>query len=152
MDVQGWLRGLGLEQYAPAFRDNDVDGEVLPELTADDLISIGVTSVGHRRKLLAAIAALGTETPTRDVTQPGASATFAPSSISSVDAERRQLTVMFCDLVGSTALSTRFDPEDLRELIGAYHRAVAETVSRFDGFVAKYGRRGADLFRLSAGA
>ena len=66
MDVAAWLRGLGLEQYAPAFRDNDVDGEVLPELTADDLISIGVTSVGHRRKLLAAIAALGTEPPTRD--------------------------------------------------------------------------------------
>jgi hypothetical protein len=63
MDVAAWLRGLGLEQYAPAFRDNDVDGEVLPELTADDLISIGVTSVGHRRKLLAAIASLGTAPP-----------------------------------------------------------------------------------------
>ena len=64
MDVAAWLRGLGLEQYAPAFRDNDVDGEVLPELTADDLIGLGVTSIGHRRKLLAAIAALGTEPPT----------------------------------------------------------------------------------------
>ena len=136
MDVAAWLRGLGLEQYAPAFRDNDVDGEVLPELTADDLISIGVTSVGHRRKLLAAIAALGTEPPT--VAQSAASATSAPTSPPTIDAERRQLTVMFCDLVGSTALSTRFDPEDLRELIGDYHRAVAETVGRFDGFVAKY--------------
>ena len=64
MDVAAWLRGLGLEQYASAFRANDVDGEVLPELTADDLIGLGVTSIGHRRKLLAAIAALGTEPPT----------------------------------------------------------------------------------------
>jgi hypothetical protein len=136
MDVAAWLRGLGLEQYAPAFRANDVDGEVLPELTADDLISIGVTSVGHRRKLLAAIAAL--RTPPLTVAPSAASATSAPISAPISDAERRQLTVMFCDLVGSTALSTRFDPEDLRELIGDYHRAVSETVARFDGFVAKY--------------
>ena len=124
MDVAAWLRGLGLEQYAPAFRDNDVDGEVLSELTADDLISIGVTSVGHRRKLLAAIAALGAEPPT--VAQSAASASSAPTSVATIDAERRQLTVMFCDLVGSTALSSRLDPEDLREVISAYHRAVAE--------------------------
>ena len=136
MDVTAWLRGLGLEQYAPAFRDNDVDGEVLPELTADDLISIGVTSVGHRRKLLAAIAALRSELPT--VAQSAARATFDATSHPAIDAERRQLTVMFCDLVGSTAPSTRHDPEDLRELIGDYHRAVAERVGRFDGFVAKY--------------
>src|SRR5438477_6088748 len=77
MDVAAWLSGLGLEQYAPAFRDNDVDGEVLPELTADDLINIGVTSVGHRRKLLAAIAALGTEPPTVAQSAAG-SATSAP--------------------------------------------------------------------------
>jgi class 3 adenylate cyclase len=136
MDVAAWLSELGLEQYAPVFRDNDVDGEVLPELTADDLISIGVTSVGHRRKLLAAIAALRAEPPTE--AQSAATATSAPVSPQTIDAERRQLTVMFCDLVGSTALSTRFDPEDLRELIGDYHRAVADTVGRFDGFVAKY--------------
>ena len=136
MDVAAWLRGLGLEQYAPAFRDNDVDGEVLPELTADDLISIGVTSVGHRRKLLAAIAALGPEPST--AAQQRRRATSAPIAPPTIDAERRQLTVMFCDLVGSTALSTRLDPEDLREVIGDYHRAVAETVGRFDGFVAKY--------------
>ena len=80
MDVAAWLRGLGLEQYASAFRDNDVDGEVLPELTTDDLISIGVTSVGHRRKLLAAIAALGTEPPT--VAQSAASATLSLIHIS----------------------------------------------------------------------
>jgi hypothetical protein len=136
MDVAAWLHGLGLEQYALAFRDNDVDGEVLPELTADDLNSIGVTSVGHRRKLLAAIAALRSELPT--VAQSAARATSDATSHPAADAERRQLTMMFRDLVGSTALSTRHDPEDLRELIGDYHRAVAETVGRFDGFVAKY--------------
>jgi class 3 adenylate cyclase len=132
MDIAAWLRGLGLEQYAAAFRDNDVDGEVLPVLTSDDLISVGVTSVGHRRKLLAAIAALGAAVP-------AAAETVVPSDAQApADAERRQLTVMFCDLVGSTALSTRYDPEDLREAIGAYHRAVAEIVAGFDGFVAKY--------------
>jgi class 3 adenylate cyclase/predicted ATPase len=136
MDVAAWLRGLGLEQYAPAFRDNDVDGEVLPELTADDLISIGVTSVGHRRKLSAAIAALGTEPPT--VAQSAASATTALSFPPTIDAERRQLTVMFCDLVGSTPLSVRLDPEDLRGIIGAYHRCVTEIVEGFGGFVARY--------------
>jgi class 3 adenylate cyclase len=136
MDVAAWLRGLGLEQYAPAFRDNAIDGEVLRELTADDLKDLGVTLVGHRRKLLSAIAALGQEPST--AAQSAASRTSAPISPPTIDAERRQLTVMFCDLVGSTALSTRHDPEDLRELISDYHRAVTETVGRFDGFVAKY--------------
>jgi class 3 adenylate cyclase/predicted ATPase len=132
MDVVAWLRGLGLEQYASAFRDNDVDGEVLPELTSDDLISIGVTSVGHRRKLLAAIASLSAAPP---ATTEMATPRDAPAS---ADAERRQLTVMFCDLAGSTELSARLDPEDLREVISAYHRAVAQIVAGFDGFVAKY--------------
>src|SRR5580704_13802681 len=138
MDVAAWLRGLGLEQYAPAFHDNAIDGEVLRELTADDLKDLGVTLVGHRRKLLAAIATLGAKPQTRDVPQSGASAPSVPSSPPTIDAERRQLTVMFCDLVGSTALAARFDPEDLREVIGAYHHAVAETVGPFGGFVAKY--------------
>ena len=132
MDVMAWLRGLGLEQYVPAFRDNDVDGEVLPALTSDDLISIGVTSVGHRRKLLAAIALLGAA-PLATTVRTAPRDAPAPA-----DAERRQLTVMFCDLVGSTALASRLDPEDLREVIGAYHRCVNETIGRFDGFVAKY--------------
>ena len=131
MDVVAWLRGLGLERYAPAFRDNDVDGDVLPELTADDLISMGVTSVGHRRKLLAAIVALRSDAPP-------VAARIAPAAAVSADAERRQLTVMFCDLVGSTALAARLDPEDLREVYASYHRAVAEIVAGFDGFVAKY--------------
>jgi hypothetical protein len=131
MDVVASLRGLGLERYAPAFRDNDVDGEVLPELTSDDLISIGVTSVGHRRKLLAAIASLG-------AAPRAATVMAAPRDAqAAADAERRQLTVMFCDLVDSTALSTRFDPEDLREVIAAYHRAVADVVRTFDGFVLR---------------
>src|SRR5690242_6814220 len=132
MDVVAWLRGLGLEQYAPAFRDNDVDGEVLPALTSDDLINIGVTSVGHRRKLLAAIASLGAAPPAATVM---AAPRDAPAP---ADAERRQLTVMFCDLVGSTELSARLDPEDLREVIAAYHRAVADAVGSLGGFVAKY--------------
>jgi len=127
LDIGTWLRGLGLEQYEAAFRDNDVDAEVLPELTAEDLISIGVTSVGHRRKLLAAIAAVGNEPPTAAAAPPARA-----------EAERRQLTVMFCDLVGSTALSSQLDPEDLREVIAAYHRTVAAVVARFNGFVAKY--------------
>jgi class 3 adenylate cyclase/tetratricopeptide (TPR) repeat protein len=128
MDLAEWLRGLGLEQYAPAFRDNDIDGEVLRRLTAEDLRELGIASIGHRRRLLDAIAALGA-----GPISPEPSAPAAPG-----EAERRQLTVMFCDLVGSTALAGRHDPEDLREVIGAYHRVVAETVGRFAGFVAKY--------------
>src|SRR4029077_6729379 len=111
MDVAVWLRGLGLEQYGPAFHDNAIDGEVLRELTADDLKDLGVPLVGHRRKLLAAIAALEAEPPTHDVAQSGTSAPSAPTFTPSVEAERRQLTVMFCDLVGSTAISSRLDPE-----------------------------------------
>ena len=125
MDVAAWLRGLGLEQYEAAFRENAIDASVLPRLTAGDLKDLGVTLVGHRRRLLDAIAALGAEPAVADV------------PVRAV-AERRQLTVMFCDLVGSTALAVRFDPEDLREIEGAYHRIVAETVGRFGGFVAKY--------------
>src|SRR5499425_2065388 len=127
MDIAAWLRGLGLERYVPAFRDNEIDWEVLPKLTSEDLREIGVAAIGHRRKLLDAIATLSASEPTSAVT-----------AAASNDAERRQLTVMFCDLVGSTPLSTRFDPEDLRELVGAYHRCVTDTVGRFGGFVAKY--------------
>jgi class 3 adenylate cyclase len=128
MDLAEWLRGLGLEQYAPAFRDNDIDAEVLIRLTAEDLRELGVASIGHRRRLLDAIAALGAGAISAEPNAPA-----APG-----EAERRQLTVMFCDLVGSTALAGRHDPEDLREVIGVYHRVVAETVGRFAGFVAKY--------------
>ena len=119
MDVAAWLSGLGLEQYAELFRENDIDGEILCGMTAEDLKELGVNSFGHRRRLLNAIAALGGEPPTRDVAQSAASPTSAPTSVPTIDAERRQLTVMFCDLVGSTALAVRFDPEDLREIEGA---------------------------------
>jgi class 3 adenylate cyclase/predicted ATPase len=132
MDVAAWLQGLGLERYAPAFRDNEIDWDALPKLSAEDLKDLGVVLGGHRRRLLDAIAALG-------ATVPAASVTAAPRDAPApADAERRQLTVMFCDLVGSTALSARLDPEDLREVVGAYHRAVAGIVAGFDGFVAKY--------------
>jgi class 3 adenylate cyclase/predicted ATPase len=128
VNVAEWLDGFGLGQYADAFAANAIDEAVLPQLTAEDLREIGVAAVGHRRRLLEAIAALAT------APQPAATATPATS----VGPERRLLTVMFCDLVGSTPLSARLDPEDLREVIGAYHRAVAQTVERFSGFVAKY--------------
>jgi class 3 adenylate cyclase/predicted ATPase len=136
IEITDWLRGLGLEQYTTAFRDNDIDAAVLPRLTAEDLRELGVTSVGHRRRLLDAIAALGTPAPAADLSGPPAetTVTFTPKG----DAERRQLTVMFCDLVDSTALAARLDPEDLREVIAAYHSAVADVVRGFDGFVAKY--------------
>jgi class 3 adenylate cyclase/predicted ATPase len=128
LDIGVWLRGLGLERYEPVFRENRIEADVLPSLTAEDLKDLGVTLVGDRRRLLDAIAKLGVEAPAPP-------ATAAPVR---ADAERRQLTVMFCDLVGSTELSARLDPEELREVIAAYHRAVAETIATFDGFVAKY--------------
>jgi class 3 adenylate cyclase len=132
MDVMAWLGGLGLEQYAPAFRDNDIDGEILRDLTAEDLVGLGVTSIGHRRKLIAAIAALR-ESPAV-VAVPAAP--IEPSGAAA--AERRQVTILFCDVVGSTELATRLDPEDLREVLDAYRRCVAEVLARFGGFVAKY--------------
>ena len=138
MDIAAWLHGLGLEQYAQLFRDNDIEGEILGGMNAEDLKELGISSFGHRRRLLNAITALGGAPATRDVAQSATSVTSAPTSPPTIDAERRQLTVMFCDLVGSTPLSTRFDPEDLREIVGAYHRCVADTVGRFGGFVAKY--------------
>src|SRR5215469_13770380 len=133
MDIGGWLRGLGLERYEQAFRENEIDEEVLPGLTADDLKDLGVALVGHRRRLLDAIAALAAAPPTVV-----ASAREERGAAVSAEAERRQLTVMFCDLVGSTALSVRFDPEELREEIRAYQNAVSGVVARYDGYVAKY--------------
>jgi class 3 adenylate cyclase/tetratricopeptide (TPR) repeat protein len=125
MDLHDWLLNLGLEQYEGAFRENSIDEALLPSLTVEDLKDIGVKNVGHRRKLLNAIAALGVfpaavNVPFQDM------------------AERRQVSVMFSDLVGSTTLSTLMDPEDLREIIGEYHKCVAETVRSFGGFVSQY--------------
>jgi class 3 adenylate cyclase/predicted ATPase len=128
--ITEWLASLGLSEYAQRFAENDIDVTVLRHLTDQDLKEIGV-SLGHRRKILASIAELA-GAPTRS--QPAAPPEPKPRD----DAERRQLTVMFTDLVGSTALSTKLDPEDLRSVIGAYHKCVAQTVGRFGGFVAKY--------------
>jgi class 3 adenylate cyclase/predicted ATPase len=135
MDVGGWLRKLGLEQYEAAFRENKIDDTVLPSLTAEDLKDLGVGFVGDRRKLLDAIAAVRAEA---SVPMPLSDAPLATDKAAQDIAERRQVTVMFSDLVGSTALSARMDPEDLREVISAYQKCVAETVRQCGGFVAKY--------------
>src|SRR3984893_10561464 len=128
--IADWLKQLGMSEYAERFTESDIDTSVLRDLTDQDLKELGV-SLGHRRKMLRAIAGLSGVAPTSP--QP---AVIEPKPQDS--AERRQVTVMFCDLVGSTALSARMDPEDLREVISAYQNSVAETVGRFGGFVAKY--------------
>src|ERR1700685_4214706 len=130
MDLGGWLRSLGLEQYEASFRENAIDLSILPDLTEQDLEKLGVL-LGHRRKLLRAVGELsgGDSGASRPVTA-------APKTHET--AERRQVTVMFSDLVGSTALAARMDPEDLREVISAYQGVVAAAVGRFGGFVAKY--------------
>src|SRR4051794_12726897 len=152
MDVSSWLLGLGLGQYAAAFEENAVDGETLRELTAEDLKELGVSLVGHRRKLLAAIAML----KDRTVPTHGQAQEKIPDQDDANDvdaAERRQLTVLFCDLVGSTTLSAELDPEDLRQVIGGYQVAVTEEVTELGGFVAKYMGDGALIyFQLSARA
>ena len=135
MDVVVWLRGLGLGRYEAAFRENEIDEAVLPSLTHENLKELGVTALGHRLKLLDAIAALRTETTAK---APPSEAALTAHKPAHDTAERRQVTVMFSDLVGSTALSARMDPEDLREVISAYQKCVAETVGRFGGYVAKY--------------
>ena len=138
MDIVVWLRSLGLGKYEAAFRENEIDETVLPGLTAEDLKELGVAALGHRRKLLDAIAALRADASGKAPSGADATTT-SPASVSPEDrAERRQVTVMFSDLVGSTALSARMDPEDLREVISSYQKCVAETVGRFGGFVAKY--------------
>jgi class 3 adenylate cyclase/predicted ATPase len=131
MDVGDWLRSLGLEQYEAAFRENAIDDAVIADLTEDHLREIGIP-LGARIKLLKAIAALNERTETIAPTGIGRSVPLVEA------AERRQVTVMFCDLVGSTALAASMDPEDLREVISAYQKCAAETVRRFDGFVARY--------------
>src|SRR5271169_991605 len=128
--IADWLEKLGLSEYAARFAENRIDFSVLRDLTDQDLKDLGIV-LGDRRKLLRAVAELAGAVPISP--QPAFS---EPKSQDT--AERRQVTVLFSDLVGSTALSTRMDPEDLREVISAYQKCVAETVGRFDGFVAKY--------------
>jgi class 3 adenylate cyclase/predicted ATPase len=131
MDIEGWLRELGLGQYEQLFRDNAIDTEILSELTDGDLEGLGVL-LGHRKKLLKAIAAL------REVQEPSAKVAAAQSRQQTLTAERRQLTVMFIDLVGSTALSTRLDPEEMREVMRDYQSTTASELVHFDGHVAKF--------------
>jgi class 3 adenylate cyclase/predicted ATPase/DNA polymerase III delta prime subunit len=129
MTISAWLQSLSLGQYEKAFADNAVDLEILADLTDADLEKLGVL-LGHRKIMLRAIAALGS----RVEPPPSAEASWRFRD----GAERRQLTVMFCDLVSSTELSTRLDPEDLREVLGIYHATIREGIGRFDGFVARY--------------
>src|SRR5580692_9015110 len=142
VDVASWLRDLGLERYEATFRENDVSVEVLCHLTAEDLVGLGVATIGHRRQLLVAIAKLN-EQRTTDTANPAVEPPTAASGPLREDAvshggERRQLTVMFCDLVGSTALSEKLDPEELRSLLHAYRTLCGDVIARYDGFVARY--------------
>jgi class 3 adenylate cyclase len=129
--IAAWLGKLGLEQYAKLFSDNDIDISVLPHLSDQDLKDLGV-SLGHRRKIFAAInKGIASVQPLAEAER--------PEEFTIQDApERRYVTVLFSDLVGSTPLSTRLDPEDLRDVIAVYQRCVEETVRRFNGFVAKF--------------
>ena len=144
LDIDGWLRGIGLPQYAELFRANDIDGELLGRLTNHDLKDIGVASFGHRKKLLEAIAELG-GAPTASLASPPVvpapiPATVAPPAISAsgeAAGERRYLTVMFCDLVGSTGIAAKLDAEDWRDLVGAYLDATSTAVTEMGGHVAK---------------
>ena len=145
MDVAAWLKNLGLEQYEAAFRDNAIDGDLLPSLTAEDLKDLGVTIVGHRRKLLDAIAAIGAASkpkpPPAPADPPGTlhapAVASRPQSRSGADAERRPITVMFCDLVGSTSLAAKLDAEDWRTLVNAYLDEASAAVTGLGGHVLK---------------
>ncbi|MBV9531350.1 MAG: adenylate/guanylate cyclase domain-containing protein, partial [Bradyrhizobium sp.] len=131
--VREWLASLGLSNYADRFAEHRIDFSILQDLTDKDLKEeLGIVPLGDRRRLLRAIAELAEAASATPKLAPGVES--SPRD----EAERRQVTVMFADLVGSTALSSRLDPEDLRELISAYHKRVAETVHRFGGFVARY--------------
>ncbi len=135
MDVADWLRALGLERYEAAFRENEVGAEDLCHLTAEDLEGLGVAAIGHRRRLLVAIAKLRDDAAPLQTPKP--TDDHSASASASVG-ERRQLTVMFCDLVGSTALSEKLDPEELRSLLHAYRTLCGDVIARYDGFVARY--------------
>jgi class 3 adenylate cyclase len=135
MDVGGWLRGLGLGQYAEKFRDNKINADLLPRLTNDDLKDIGVSALGDRLQLLDAIAALVRAKPPADA--PASPSKPTPSKGHEVSAERRPITVMFCDLVGSTSLAAKLDPEDWRNLVNAYLDEASKAVTGLGGHVLK---------------
>ena len=135
MDVGGWLRGLGLGKYEAAFLDNGIGEAVLPHLTVEDLKEIGVATVGDRRMLLAAIAVLATPTSSELIGPQPSPALRAKAP--EISAERRPITIMFCDLVGSTALASRLDAEDWRNLVNAYLDEASKAVISFGGHVLK---------------
>ena len=126
MNVAAWLCELGLERYVQAFEDNDVDGDTLRQLTEADLIEIGAKSLGHRRKLIEAITALNEGPP------------LPAAPAAQLEAEHRQLSVLYCDMVGSTALSERLDAEHMREVIRSFHQACTGVVAEYDGYVANF--------------
>ena len=136
MDVGGWLRGLGLGKYEAAFCDNGIDEAVLPHLTVEDLKELGVASVGDRRKLLAAIGTLGSPTRSEQAASTPPSPE-PPKKVPEVSAERRPITVMFCDLVGSTSLAAKLDAEDWRNLVNAYLDEASAAVTGLGGHVLK---------------
>ncbi len=135
MNVGAWLRGLGLEEHAEAFAENGVDAALLPELTNEDLKDLGIVRLADRKTILKAIEAMG---PDAEAKAPAPSAGEAGQLRSEAGAERRQLTVMFVDMVGSTALSGELDPEQLREVILAFQSAVVRAVTRYEGHIAKF--------------
>ncbi|CAH2405050.1 adenylate/guanylate cyclase domain-containing protein [Mesorhizobium ventifaucium] len=144
MNVAVWLKSLGLEQYVPVFDDNAIDAEILPRLTAEDLKEIGVGALGHRKRILEAIAAMEGQPEVVSAKPASASPILMSASVERFgelgrprEAERRQLTVMFVDLVGSTALATRLDPEEMRDLLRQFQNTTAGEVLRFEGHVAK---------------
>ena len=134
MEIGDWLRGLDLSQYEAAFRENSIDFDVLRKLTPEDLKDLGVISVGHRRRLLAAIEELSSA----GIATSAVAQSAAAAMVEATAAERRYLTVMFVDLVGSTALAARLDPEDVRDVFAAYHKCCAGVIASNCGFVAKY--------------
>ncbi len=135
MNVGAWLAELGFAQYAEAFAENGVESSLLPKLTNEDLKDLGVTRLADRKTILETIETMGSEAPAEDSVPPTDQS--GETRLES-DAERRQLTVMFVDMVGSTALSAELDPEDLREVMRRYQDAVAGAVTRYGGYVAKY--------------
>src|SRR5580700_57970 len=138
MDIAIWLRSLGLGKYEAVFRENEIDETVLPSLTHETLKELGVTAVGHRLKLLDAIAVRGVKAPSPAAAPAEQSATPpSAASVAQAAGERRYLTVMFCDLVGSTSISAQLDAEEWRDLVGAYLDAASAAVTEFGGHVAK---------------
>ena len=139
VEIKTWLESLALSEYEPAFREHQITADLLAELSDDDLRSMGIAALGARKRLLKAIAALRVTV----------SEAAAPATASYAPTERRHLTVMFADMVGSTALSTEFDPEDLGTLLAGFHTAIGTQVAAFGGFTARsFGDGLFGLFRL----